>query len=126
MDFYLPVYELIRDCYKLKDLDLENEETEVHAIPHRKNLDYCKKNHRPFTPVCVENAQMATLPSHIYVHKVGALNEKRCKKTRKSVSWSSGERIGITFSNDEYDRKIDKFQIKKNIFLCIVLNRIDY
>jgi len=32
-----------------------------------------------FTPFCVENAQMATLPSLIYAHFVGVLNEKRCK-----------------------------------------------
>ena len=33
------------------------------------------------TPFCVdyEAAQMATLPSLIYAHKVGVLNEKRCK-----------------------------------------------
>jgi hypothetical protein len=31
------------------------------------------------TPFCVENAQMATLPSLIWAHLVGVLNEKRCK-----------------------------------------------
>jgi hypothetical protein len=31
------------------------------------------------TPFCVENAQMPTLPSLIYAHNVGVLNEKRCK-----------------------------------------------
>jgi len=30
------------------------------------------------TPFCVENVQMATLPSLIYAHLVGTLNEKRC------------------------------------------------
>jgi hypothetical protein len=41
----------------------------------------CKlvRNKNTFTPFCVENAQMATLPSLIYAHKVGVLNEKRCK-----------------------------------------------
>lgn len=58
-----------------------------------KKQEYCKKNYRPF------------------------------KKNRKSVSWSVGDRIGMTFSNDEYDRTIDKFQLKKNIFLCIILKR---
>jgi len=32
-----------------------------------------------YTPFCVENAQMETLPSLIYARLVGALNEKRCK-----------------------------------------------
>ena len=35
-----------------------------------------------FTPFCVENTKMATLPSLIYAHKVGGLNEKRCKKLK--------------------------------------------
>ena len=34
-----------------------------------------------FTPFCVENAQMATLPSLIYAHIVGVLNEKSCNIT---------------------------------------------
>jgi hypothetical protein len=38
------------------------------------------------TPFCVgcEAAQMATLPSLIYAHKVGGLNEKRCKTQKKT------------------------------------------
>ena len=31
------------------------------------------------TPFCVENTQIATLPSLIYTHEVGIFNEKRCK-----------------------------------------------
>ena len=34
--------------------------------------------HLSYTPFCVKNAQMATLPSLIYAHFVGVLNEKRC------------------------------------------------
>lgn len=40
-----------------------------------------------FTPFCVENAQMSTLPSFIYARKVGALNEKRCKELFKKSYW---------------------------------------
>lgn len=86
-DIVYEIINLFRDCYKIKDLEDDID----HSIPRRKELEYCKKNYRPFK--------------------------------RKSVSWSSGDRIGMTFSNDEYDRTIDKFQLKKNIFLCIILKR---
>jgi hypothetical protein len=40
-----------------------------------------------FTPFCVENAQMATLPSLINAHKVGIFNEKRCKGGVRGETW---------------------------------------
>ena len=44
-----------------------------------------KTHFKDFTPFCVENAQMATLPSLISAHKVGVLNEKRCRKDDTST-----------------------------------------
>jgi len=43
-------------------------------------MDNIYKKYVGFTQFCVENAQMATLPSLIYSHEVGILNEKMCKR----------------------------------------------
>ena len=49
-----------------------------------------------FTPFCVENAQMETLPSLICTHKVGVLNEKRCKKGISSSKFSLHLHVDMT------------------------------
>jgi len=54
-----------------------------------------------FTPSCVENAQMATLPSIIYANDVGILNEKR------HVTGEKQKRV--LNNNDRYLSLLNKF-----------------
>ena len=75
------------------ELDKQREKYENEIHMIPFRYELCKKSYRPF------------------------------KKTRKSVSWSVGDRVEMTFSNDEYDRTIDRFQIKKNMFLCMILKK---
>jgi hypothetical protein len=95
IDFFLLIHNLFEECYKLEEVDKHQKLMDMEIHMIPFRYEMCKKNYRPFT------------------------------KKRKSVSWSVGDRIGMTFSNDEYDRTIDRFQLKKNIFLCIVLKRGD-
>ena len=101
MNFFYWIQNMFEECEKLEKLEKENE-TEMHMIPFQyevskeygtRHINMSIKNYHPFT------------------------------KKRKSVSWSAGDRVGMTFSNDEYDRSIDRFQIKNNMFLCLVLKK---
>ena len=93
IDFFCWIHNLFEECYKLDDIDKQQRLDDVEIHMIPFRYELCKKNHRPF------------------------------RRSKKSVSWSAGDRVEMTFSNDEYDRSIDRFQIKKNMFLCLVLKR---
>lgn len=87
------IHNLFEECYKLDDIEKQHRLDYIELHMIPFRYNLCKKNYKPF------------------------------QKKKKSVSWSVGDRIESTFSNDEYDRTIDHFQIKKNRFLCFVLKR---
>lgn len=96
IDFFNWINNLFEQCHELDEIEKKQRLMDMEIHMIPFRYEMCKKNYRPFT-----------------------------KKTKKSVSWSAGDRVEMTFSNDEYDRTIDRFQLKKNIFLCVVLKRGD-
>jgi hypothetical protein len=95
IDFFNWIHRLFEQCHELDEIEKKQRLIDMEIHMIPFRYDLCKKNHRPF------------------------------KKTKKSVSWSAGDRVEMTFSNEEYDRTIDRFQLKKNIFLCVILKRGD-
>jgi hypothetical protein len=93
IDFFNWINNLFEECYKLDEVEKKQRLSDLELHMIPFRYNLCKKNHRPF------------------------------RKSKKSVSWCVGDRVEMTFSNDEYDRTIDRFQIKKNMFLCLVLKR---
>jgi hypothetical protein len=49
------------------------------------------------------------------------ISSKTVGPFKKSVSWDKYLDVFVTFSSEDYDRSIDRFQIKKNIFLMTIL-----
>ena len=93
IDFFCWINNLFEECYKLDEVEKKRRLSDMELHMIPFRYDLCKKNHRPF------------------------------RRSKKSVSWSAGDRVEMTFSKEEYDRTIDKFQLKKNMFLCLVLKR---
>lgn len=86
----------------------------INEKPTLNYIPYSFENLKPVVIPPINHVRPQHRPAsiHSFVHH---LSSNDLTKRKKKVSWKEMNSLGVTFSKDEYDRKIDNNKIKENI-----------